>query len=180
MIVVRTPKSRLLLYLAGATAFVAIGVWLVLDLRVLWRGVRFPVQAVGVASVLFFGLCGGAILRRLIGHRVSLLIDRRGIIDNSTVTPAGRILWSEIVRVGAAEVSGQRFVGIDVQQPEKVLGRAGGRRGFLLSSQSMTGFLVNIPESMLDRPAAEMIDLLNRLRSDPAERDGLGEGDQAP
>ncbi len=138
------------------------------------------VLAAGVVSVLFFGLCGGATLRRLLGHRVSLLIDRRGIVDNSTVTPAGRILWSEIVRVGVAEVSGQRFVGIDVQQPEKVLGRAGNRRGFLLASQSMTGFLINIPESMLDRPAAEMIDLLNRLRSDPAERDGLGEADQAP
>ncbi|HLF95466.1 MAG TPA: hypothetical protein VJB14_18515 [Planctomycetota bacterium] len=50
----------------------------------------------------------------------------------------------------------------------------------LLLLAGATAFVINIPESMLDRPAAEMIDLLNRLLADPAERDGLGDADQVP
>lgn len=180
MIVVRTPKSRLLLLFAGSIAFVALGAWFILDSRVMWHGARLLVVAAGVASVLFFGVCGGAILRRLMGHRVSLMIDRMGIIDNSSATPAGRVGWKEISRVGVAEVSGQRFVGIDVHRPEEVLARVRGPQKLFRANQAMTGFLLNLPESMLDRPAAEMSELLDRLLSDPAARDGLGETVQAP
>ena len=173
MIVVRTSRTRLLLLFAGATLFVAGGFWLCTI-----PGVRWLVWPVGVASVLFFGLCGGVALRRLFGHRIALLIDRRGIVDNASAAPAGRIGWNEISRIGVAELSGQRFVGIDVHHPEKLLARIPRpRRKILETNPAFLGYLVNLPETILGRPAAEMVELLQEYLRDPRLRETLGEAE---
>jgi len=176
LIVIRTSRTRLALLFCGSLGFVAAGFWFIL-----WPPLGLPVGPtllclLGIVSILFFGMCGGILLRRLFGHRVALIVDRRGILDNSSAIPAGRIPWEEIAGTAIVTESGQRFVGIDVTDREGLYGRVKVAR-LLRSNADTYGFPVLIPEITLDRKAEVLREEIDRLRVDKLAREALGESE---
>lgn len=174
MIVIRTVRLRLLALLCGSSAFVALGFWFIL-----WPPLGGPVGptllcVLGVASVLFFGLLGGIFLKRLLGHRIALVLDRRGIIDNSSACPAGRILWEELTDAGVVTSSGARFLGLDVKNREALYARVA-RAGLLRENASLFHYPVQVPEIVLDRTVEALLAEVLRYRDDPRARETLGE-----
>lgn len=171
MVVIRAPKGRLVLHLCGSLVFVAIGAWF------MTRPITSPpkqavLPVVGATAIGFFGLLGGFTLRKLMGHRIAFIIDRRGIIDNSSAIPAGRIAWDEIVNLGITSMTGQSFVGIDVRDREGLYAKS--RLGMVMRANANTfGFPVNIAENTLDRSVEAMCRLIDRYWQNPQFRDEL-------
>ena len=122
-IVISLSKTKLVLLVAGAFLFVVLGLWL-LEIADTQR--RYPpiyVKGVSIAAVGFFGLCGLYGLRKLFDGSPGLVLDREGIIDNSSGISAGRVFWREIRDIRVVSISGQRLLAFMVDDPEKYLAK---------------------------------------------------------
>ena len=110
--VVPLSKWKLVLLLAGAVGFVALGFWLyhfAEEMRSLaWLEVKFW----SGAAIGFFD------------RRPGLVIDDAGLIDNSSGLSAGRIPWSDIKGFTVNTIEKQRILAIEVHDPGKYVRQA--------------------------------------------------------
>ncbi|HLO82045.1 MAG TPA: STM3941 family protein [Chitinophagaceae bacterium] len=121
-------KLKLVLMLMGALAFVAIGFWFVLappDIdSSFWRNPA-RIAFAGYASIIFFGLCGVVIVRKLFDRKPGLIIDSKGVIDNSSGLSAGYILWTDVENISVVEIQKQRLLMLEVKNPQDYINRQG-------------------------------------------------------
>ena len=122
-IVIACSKSKLGLMMLGALLFVAGGLWLFAIADTQGRYPPIYVKAVSVAAIGFFGLCGVFVLLKLFDDSPGLVLDREGIVDNSSGVAAGRVAWRDIRDIQVMSVSGQRFLALVVAEPEKYLAK---------------------------------------------------------
>jgi hypothetical protein len=121
-------KAKLAVMLLGALAFVAIGFWFLLvppDIDNSYWGNPTRIAIAGYASIIFFGLCGVVIIRKLLDTKPGLVIDDRGIIDNSSGLSAGYILWSDVENISVVEIQKQRLLMLEVKNPQDYISRQG-------------------------------------------------------
>jgi hypothetical protein len=147
-------RPKQILMTVGAVVFVLLGVWLVT------LGEVFVVVA-GVASILFFGMCGVLLARMLLDPRPALVLDRDGLHDRASALAAGLIRWPEISRAATFTYRGQRMLGIDVHDPAALLARVTPVKRYVMRTNvRLVGPLVSIPQNVLpvdvDRVCAEM------------------------
>ena len=167
--VVRTPRLKLIALFLLSAGMVAGSAWLIVG-QPLWPVTALP----GAVGLLFFGLCGGWSLSRLFSHRVSLILDREGILDNSSAIPTGRILWEQISRVGITTVSNQRFLGIDVKDRSSLATSTSPFRRWMHDQNAgITGYPVNIPATTIDHSLEELEALIVRYWKRPETRQEL-------
>ena len=122
-IAIALSKVKVALLTAGALLFVALGIGL-LEIADVQR--RFPplyVKGVSVLAIGFFGLCGIYALFKLLDRSPGLVLDREGIIDNSSGISAGRVAWREIREIRVVSIHRQRFLAFIVDDPQKYLGK---------------------------------------------------------
>ena len=122
--VIELSKVKIILLTLGAVAFVLLGAWfLSLDTQTIESQRKFNsptlVYGVGIVSIAFFGLCGLIAVKKLFDNSPGLIINSEGILDNSSGVSAGIIPWGEIVGIGEHQVHKQKFISIQVKDPEK-------------------------------------------------------------
>lgn len=171
MVVIRTPRLKLLFLFALSAIFVATGSWLFL----IPMSFLSPItKAVGLLGILFGGLTGGWFLSRMFSNRLSIILDQEGLLDNSSGVPAGRIGWDQIARVGIVTLENHRFVGIDVVDRKAFMASSPPFRRYIEESNAaLTGFPVNIPSFAVDRSLEELRDLIQKYWQNPKERKTL-------
>jgi len=172
MIVIRTPSWRLILLLLSSALFVAGGVWLLVGPRNGMGPKKEIAPVLGAIGIALGGLSGGIFLRRLLSHRIAVVIDRVGVIDNASAIPAGRIAWDEITKVEITKVMRQSFLGIDVQDRAALYARVRGAV-LLKANAKMVGFPVNIPSVAVDRPIDDLCRVVQRYWQNPHLRSEL-------
>jgi hypothetical protein len=99
-------------------------VWLWINAELIPRRNPLYIQGVAALGMAFFGLCGLNAFFKLFERAPGLIIDAQGIVDNSSGVSAGRIPWSDIQGFRTMTVQGQRFLTIDVKDPDKYVQRA--------------------------------------------------------
>lgn len=118
-------KRKLVLSLLGCVAFVVAGVFFICSPETFkGRAVTRPpamVITVGVLSVLFFGMCGYFVFKKLIVKAAGLIINEKGIADNSSGLSNYMILWNDIEEIGAMKMFRQNFVTIQVKNPQEYI-----------------------------------------------------------
>lgn len=132
-------RSRLASLTISAAVFVAGGLWMGGAFGPPPASSRFPpavVFAIGWLSVLFFGLCGLAVLGRLFAHGVQVRIGSAGI--RSVQWSDQTIPWSEIVDVTTWSHHGQNAIVLHLRNPRRFPGR--GIPGLLArANRALTG-----------------------------------------
>ncbi|MGW5610785.1 STM3941 family protein [Streptomyces sp. NPDC003753] len=102
----------------GSLAFVALGVWLLIDHATL-KGVL-----AGAAAVPFFGLCACVAIGRLLRRRPELVLTGEGLRH----VMLGSIRWTEIAEVTVREIkvrsTSQRVIELALNDPDAYLARA--------------------------------------------------------
>lgn len=81
------------------------------------------IRIISIAGVLFFGIGIIYILWKLFDKKPGLIIDQKGIIDNSNATSVGLIEWSDINRIEKKQVMSTEFLILHINQPEKYIQR---------------------------------------------------------
>jgi len=113
-------KKKMLLTFCGATTFVGLGVLFLLNpslfISTIFRN-STVIFIAGLASILFFGLVAITVLRKLSDKKAGLVIDRHGVMDNSSGVSAGLVLWSYIEEIKIFNVMNQKFMIIIVRNP---------------------------------------------------------------
>jgi hypothetical protein len=126
--IIELSRRKIGLIIIGSCAFVAIGIWLFsidpASIRALPRGSNPTfVHSIGLASVVFFGLCAIAAIPKLFDKKPGLVFASSGIIDNASSVSAGLIPWAEIIGAESFDLRNQKFLIIKVKDPQKYLDR---------------------------------------------------------
>jgi len=155
-------KGKVLLFLAGAVAFVAVGIFLWSIAETQDRYNALYVKVVALVSMAGFGLSGVYFCIKLFDGRPGLIIDAEGIVDNSSGVAAGRIPWSEIVGLSITTIRRASFVTVHVTDPYKYVERAGALKRMIHSVNiKMVGSPINISSVELRIPFDELVRLLS-------------------
>jgi hypothetical protein len=114
-------KLKLILLLIGSIGFVVMGAWTIYRLQYI-ANPSLPKQVLtiffGTAAVLFFGYIGFFIIKKINDKTPGLIISNEGVTDNSSAVSAGFIPWSDVVGITDFRVFHQKFVSIDLKNPQ--------------------------------------------------------------
>jgi hypothetical protein len=120
-------KTKLFLMLTGAIVFVLLGIWFVSKPKELsaqsFHHSPESILIAGLASILFFGICAIFISKKIADNKLGLIINDKGIIDNSGAMSVGLILWQDLLEVRRENIARQDFIIIIVANPEEYINR---------------------------------------------------------
>ena len=150
-------RTKYGLLLLCTLAFVAIGVWMLLD-GDLWGG--------GIVT-LFFGAGTLVFIRQMLWRGPRLTIDDEGLHDRTL--GVGVIRWDDVQDAWPAEMNGQPFVALVLRDPDVYLDRLGPVRRTLTRANRFVGFPpLSLNLSALKDADAERI--AGRIRAEVAAR----------
>lgn len=133
-------KNKLTLMLIGSLVFVATGLWSVIKPPTISNSIignSTLVLTVGIAAILFFGLCVVFIAKKLSDKTPGLIINNQGITDNSNAVPIGLIPWDDINGISMTNVANQKFLMLIVKNPDEYINR---QRGFIKKKAMQMNF----------------------------------------
>jgi hypothetical protein len=163
-ITIPLSKGKLLLSTLGAFAFVAIGFWFVLapPSRTGSSLESTFLMVLGLVAILFFGGIALLIIRKLFDPRPGLVIDERGLTDNSGGLSAGQILWEDIEDISVLQIQRQRLILILVKNPQDYLDRQsnGWKRKLMAINYRQYGTPISISTNGLKISFAALLETL--------------------
>lgn len=157
-------KQKILLLIFGAATLVAVGVLFIIN-PVEFEGRRASKEMIfiiGIAAVLFFGICLVFAIRKLFSKQVGLMINSDGLIDNSAGNSAGQILWTDVKGITIYNVMNQKFVSVHVKDPEKYISAQKNvfKRKLMAQNYKMAGTPISISPNTLKISFNELHSLL--------------------
>ncbi|QIY90532.1 STM3941 family protein [Chryseobacterium gallinarum] len=121
---IKGSKTKLTLMLLAALIFVSLGLFFVTNpdkfISAIFKNAFF-IRIVGIASILFFGLCLIFLTKSFFTKKINLIINEKGIIDNSSYVSVGMIFWDDITSIERIDVMSTKFLVIYVKDPEKYI-----------------------------------------------------------
>ncbi len=107
----------------------------------------WPVMVpIGLAGLLFFGLCLVYTVYRLFSPKPMLVNNAEGITDNASAIGVGLVPWEEITGLRIYTFMGQKFLAVEVRDMEAILARFGPlKRLWIGLNIKLTGSGINIP-----------------------------------
>jgi hypothetical protein len=161
-IVVPLSKRKIALALLGSIAFAGIAIWMWISAESQPRYPPLYVKGAALCCGLFFGACGIYAFFKLFDSKPGLIVDRDGIVDNSSGVAAGRIPWDDIVAVNISEVMGSRFLTIVVANPQKYVDRGNAlQRKLNATNLRLTGSPINIASTTLALKFDDLQEIVN-------------------
>lgn len=146
-------KTKILLLLIGAIAFVILGtLFLIIPDTFISPIFRNPqaIRIAGIVAVLFFGAVGLYGFRKLFDKTIGLTIDENGITDNTNATSVGLIDWNDIVEIRTEQVMSTKFLMIFTSNPDKYMERVNGfKRKLMQGNMKMYGTPLSITSNTL-------------------------------
>lgn len=169
-LVIELSKSKAVLLILIALAGVAGGIWLLsMDERTIARDLPIEdplfVHGVGIACIVFSGLCSILAVRKFFDKRPGLVLNSTGIIDNSSGIAAGFIPWSEITGAEIYKFQRQKMLIVKVRNPEEFI-----QRGNLLKritvrmSHKMCGSPIGITANTLNINFDKLLSLFTQYQ----------------
>ena len=76
------------------------------------------IRILGFSSFSFFGLAIPYAIKKIFNKDFGLIIDEKGIYDNSSGVSAGLILWQDIIDINFLQVQKIKFIQIIVSNPD--------------------------------------------------------------
>lgn len=115
-------KTKLWISLLGAICFVSMGIFVLSKPH----STHSWAPIFGWASILFFGLTGTLSSKKLLDTRPALIINDKGIWDNTTFTQVGLITWNSITQITHQKIVNNHFIFIYTKDPEVYLNKVSG------------------------------------------------------
>ncbi|PRW63600.1 STM3941 family protein [Actinopolyspora mortivallis] len=159
LLAVYPNRVRLSLVTLGALVFALFGLFMCYEALTAMRSAPRAglFLATGGLGVAFFGACLVYGALRLFRPRPVVLLDNAGLRDHASLTSVGFIAWDEIAGAMADVDGTQRVLSIVLDDPEKLLRRVPGFKGFLLRTNTrMTGTPVNISQTTVAMPIPQL------------------------
>jgi hypothetical protein len=168
--IIELSKTKIVLLLLGAAAFVAVGIWMFsLDAASIQSQRRFNdpmyVRGLGLASIVFFGIFGLLALKKLFDKKPGLVFNNSGIVDNTSSTSPGFVPWSEVVGAEVFEIQKQKMLIVMVRNPQEYMARGSLlRRTLNKANYKMVGSPISISSTALGINFSELVSLFDQYQ----------------
>jgi hypothetical protein len=163
--VIKRSRRKLALLLFSPCVFVVGGYCLFVRAQAIAAsiGVSFVfVRSLGLAAVVVGVLGAFIIVRMLLDNAPGLVLDDRGVTDNSTIFPAGFVPWSNISSFEPARMGQVAIVYVVLRDPKQYIASRGAFMRALLSATSwLYTSPVAIRPSTLQVRFQELLPLMN-------------------
>lgn len=161
-------KTKLLISVGSASLFVVLGFYIIL------KGAHSQedfnpllVQGIGFVSVVFFGAIAIFGSKKIFDRTPGLIVDNKGITDNSSGVCVGLIEWNDIAGVSTSAVMTTKFLLIHVHNPEKYLAKANKTKERVMkANMKMVGTPLSISSNTLQCDFTELTKLVTEAFED--------------
>ena len=171
-------KTKILMLLLGASAFVAAGIWMFsLSDASIQSHSRFSdpmlVRGLGLVSIVFFGICGLYAVKKLFDKKPALIFNNSGIVDNASSVSPAFIPWSDVVGAEICEIQKEKLLIIYVRDPQEYIARGSSlRRKLNKANYKMVGSPISIASNTLAINFSELVSLFDQYQ----RKYGVGTG----
>jgi hypothetical protein len=169
-IIIPISKKKLISLGFTCAVFVAIGVRNIIhnpSVGDLFFNNSYLKNSIGGFLILFFGFFLIYLTFKLVDKRPSLIINKEGIIDNSTAVAVGQILWDDIESFKGTKVWSEKFVTPILKDPQKYIDQQNNvlKRKLLIVNFNKNGSPINISTNFLTIKHDELVQLLEKKLS---------------
>lgn len=154
-------KQKILLFLIGSIAFVLIDLGMLL-----YPDSKHPniVRFWGVLGVSFFGATTITSIKKLLDKRPGLILDSKGIQENTHGTSIGLIEWKDITHIKLIQIQSTKFLSVHVTNPDKYVRKSKNKlkRQLMKWNMNMTQTPLSIATDPLKYNAFELETLIQK------------------
>lgn len=132
-VTIQLSKTKITLLFLGSIGFVALLFWLILNAESKTLYNTLYLKTISIFGIIFLGIGSIYFFVKLFDKKPGLIINDEGIIDNSSALRAGLIKWENITNVSISEISGQKFLTIEVNNPDEIISKQKGFKKILMT-----------------------------------------------
>ncbi|WP_417429760.1 STM3941 family protein [Halpernia sp.] len=160
-------KSKLSLMFFGCILFVAGSIWFLSNPSKFSNAVfhsEIAIYIVGILGLVFFGICGFYIFKKMIDKNPGIIINYHGITDNSSGLSAGFIPWEDINAIEMTTITNQKFIVIILKNPENYIDKVKSKfkQRAMRINYKISNSPVNISANSLKINFNKLYELLNQ------------------
>lgn len=165
--IIALSRTKIILIIFMAMAFVALGCWLVwLDEDAILSSRRYHqpliVHGVGVVTVIFFVVATIAGIRKMFDKKPGFIFNESGFTDNSGYFPGGEIAWSDYAGRDVNEKGWRKAIVIKFRDPQKYIEKASGLTKLVRRFNHQTyGSPVVVNPATLQISSSDFLDILD-------------------
>jgi len=104
-ITISLSKKKIILLFFGTFAFVILSFWSAQTAEIQTQYDPMFVKIISVAGIIFFGFNGVYTFVKFFDKKPGLVINDKGIIDNSSAVNAGLIKWENIINISIIKMA---------------------------------------------------------------------------
>jgi len=105
------------------------------------------VKTIGIIGMIFFSLTAIYSIVKFFDNKIGLILNKKGIIDNSNMSSIGLIEWNDITGIRTMKVKSTNFILIDINNPEIYILKA--KNGFKAKLMQMNMNIYDTPLSIV-------------------------------
>ncbi len=161
-----SSKKKSFIILIASLLFIAAGIYMFIDAEN-FTGSRISnplvIKAIGIISVLFFGLAMYFSIRLLIKNQLILIIDKNGLNVNPKKSLTEYIKWKNINGFSELKIQSQKLVIIDVDNADYWIEKEqnGLRKKLIKYNVTNYGSPFNLSANSMQLDYDELLKLLN-------------------
>ncbi len=156
-IIIPLSKGKIFLFVLGSLLMAVIGGLMIFS----DEGVITHIF--GIITLILFGGSTLYFAAKIFDNKPGLVINDKGIVDNSSYIAPGLILWEDIKDMSSSDVVGQRFVTLVVKNPERIIKRHTGlKKLFMNVNKSTYGSPIHLSSITLKCSFEELESLLKK------------------
>ena len=159
-VVIPRSKKKVGVIIAGCLAFCGASTWLwtIADDQPLFNFLKLRVVAVLGWAFFGFGFYVGC--RSFLDQTPGLILNSDGIVDNSSAVAVGCISWEEVTGFRIGSINAQKFLTIEVADPQKYVDRGNFlQRKLKAANMAMVGSPISISANTLKIEFEEFVRL---------------------
>ncbi len=161
-------KKKLIFILTCGILIILLGIFILLEFfGTNWELLLFHIipinrTVLGIGLIAFFSILSIPLIKKIKDDRPGLIINKQGIIDNSSYTSVGDVNWKEIIDSEIRTISGQKMILLKVKNAQIILDGfpSGMRKKIIESSSKINGTPVVIAASSLKGSFEEIYDAI--------------------
>jgi hypothetical protein len=177
-IVLAVPKDRavslaLLSFVFSAAGFAYIGAFILAG-NLNASLVNWAFTIIACLAVVVFAIGSLSLWIAIFASQASLVIDSRGVHNDTPLFGAGLIAWEEIAGLVSYRILTQRYLAIVLSDPRTLLARAWlVPKLILILNDKTSPAPINIPESLLPVSADQVLQMVRSQFAQEIHRHGI-------
>ncbi len=165
MVVIPLNRTKIILLTLATFPFVIAASWMLMYPDQNSRYDSVFIQFISVSGLLFFGIGGIYLFSKIFDSKPGLILDERGILDNSSASGEVRILWEDIVKFRMQSVKKTEFLLVYVRNPEAYIDRANNFKRFWMKwNHRVYKTPLSISSTVLQCNMSELSEIIKRER----------------